>query len=142
MEKLPFKPLIYPAKIIVAWAEAIGGNAKIRDWLGKNGYPELYTFVFALNLKEEARDWLIKNQYPHLMALINASEGNKQALNWLAKYNFETLWYMAQAVDGDRPAMNWLLKNHKDFAMVAFRMKVIKDEIQTDHDDPHKFSKE
>lgn len=142
MDKLPFKPLVYPAKIVVAWAEAIGGNTKIRDWLGKNGYPELYTFVFALHLKDEARDWLMKNNYPHLMALINASEGNKKALNWLAQYNYEALWFMAQAVDGDRPAMNWLLKNHKDFAMVALRMKIVKDEIQTDNDDPHKMSKE
>lgn len=137
-----FKPLVYPAKIIVAWAEAIGGNKQIRDWLGKNGYPELYTFVFALHLKEDARNWLMKNNYPHLMAFINASEGNTTALNWLAKNNLEVLWYMAQAVDGDRPAMNWLIKNHKDFAMVALRMKTVKDEIQTDNDDPHKFSKE
>ena len=27
----------YSAKILVAWAEAIGGNAKIRDWLIENG---------------------------------------------------------------------------------------------------------
>jgi hypothetical protein len=33
--------MIYPAKVLVAWAEAIGGNAAIRDWLLRNGYKEL-----------------------------------------------------------------------------------------------------
>jgi hypothetical protein len=35
--------MIYPAKILVAWAEAIGGNVAIREWLLRNGYQELRT---------------------------------------------------------------------------------------------------
>ena len=52
--------LAYPKKILVAWGEAISGNSEIRDWLMKNGYPELGVFVFALHLKPDARQWLIK----------------------------------------------------------------------------------
>ena len=43
----------YPAKILVAWAEAIGGNKKIRDWLIANDYKELGLFVFALYVIRE-----------------------------------------------------------------------------------------
>ena len=142
MEPLKYKPLVYPAKIIVAWAEAIKGNKQIRDWLAQNGYPELYTFIFALNLKEDARNWLLKNNYPHLLALIQGVEGNKTAKQWLKENNFIILYQMALAADGDKEAMNWLLKHEKDFAMVALRIQHVKNEIQTDHDDPHKMSKE
>ncbi len=141
-KKLTYKPLIYPPKIIIAWGEAISGNKKIRDWLGKNGYPELYTFVFALNLKQDARDWLMKNQYPHLLALIEGVEGKKSALDWLINNKFSILWYMALAGDGDRDAAKWLIKNEKEFAMVALKIKIVKDEIETDNMDPHKISSE
>ena len=39
---------VYSEKILLAWGEAIGGNLEIRDWLMKNGYPELGLFCFAL----------------------------------------------------------------------------------------------
>lgn len=141
-ETVKYKPLIYPAKILLAWGEAIGGNREIRDWLGKNGYPELYTFVFALNLKDDARDWLMKNKYPHLLALIQGVERNKKALNWLKKNDFEVLWKMALAGDGDEESLKWLLNNHRDFAHLAIKIKKVKDAIQDDNDDPHKISRE
>ena len=140
MKPVKFKPLVYPAKVIIAWAEAIKGNAKIRDWLAHNGYPELYTFIYALHLKEEARDWLIKNKFPHLLALIQGVERNEQALRWLQESNFTLLYHIALAADGENSSMNWLLKNERDFAMVAFNIQLVKNEIQTDHDDPHKIS--
>ena len=37
----------YPAKVLLAWGEAIMGHAQLRDWLIKNGYPELGIFTFA-----------------------------------------------------------------------------------------------
>jgi hypothetical protein len=56
------KPLNYPAKILVGWAEAIGGNAALRDWfLASDDYKELGMTVHALLLKDDARDWLMKN---------------------------------------------------------------------------------
>lgn len=131
----------YPAKIILAWAEAVAGNTKIRDWLIKNDYPELGLFVFALNNKDEARKWLLDNGYPHLMALINGVEGNKQALQWLRIHKFPVLEKMALAGDGDEDAFNWLVdQGHKEFAMIAKRIQVVKDEIEDKNNDPHRIS--
>lgn len=140
-ETVKYKPLVYPAKILLAWGEAIGGNKKIRDWLGKNGYPELYTFVFALNLKDDARKWLMKNKYPHLLALIQGVERNKKALDWLKKNQFDLLWRIALAADGDEDSLTWLLLNHRDFAHLAIKIKKVKDVIQDDNDDPHRISR-
>ncbi len=142
VQKIQYKPLIYPAKIILAWGEAISGNSEIRDWLGKNGYPELYTFVFALNLKETAREWLMKNKYPHLMALIQGVERNEKALNWLQKNGFDTLYHIAKAGDGESSSLVWLKINQRDFAHLALKIKERKDQIQMDHDDVHKMSPE
>lgn len=141
-EKVTYKPLVYPAKIILAWGEAIAGNTEIRDWLGKNGYPELYTFVFALNLKDTAREWLMKNNYPHLMALIQGVERNEKALNWLKESGFESLFHIARAGDGENSSLDWLKVNQRDFAHLALKIKIRKDQIQLDHDDVHKMSAE
>ncbi|MEN8927474.1 MAG: hypothetical protein ABF242_06585 [Flavobacteriales bacterium] len=139
--KVTYKPLVYPPKILLAWGEAISGNREIRDWLGKNGYPELYTFVFALYLKEDARNWLMKNNYPHLLAMIQGVERNKKALAWLQKNEFEVLYHMALAGDGEEASLKWLVKKHRDFAHIAMKIKKVKDGIQDDHDDPHKMSR-
>lgn len=139
---IQYKPLVYPAKIILAWGEAIIGNREIRDWLAKNGYPELYTFVFALNLKDDAREWLTKNKFPHLLALIQGVEGNPNALIWLKMNGFETLWHIAKAGDGDQESLGWLQINQRDFAHLALKMKERKDQIQLDNDDVHKMSPE
>ena len=141
-QKVTYKPLIYPAKILLAWGEAISGNTEIRDWLGKNGYPELYTFVFALNLKDDAREWLIKNKYPHLLAMIQGVERNQKALDWLEKNGFETLFHIAQAGDGDEKSLKWLQINQRDFAHLAKKIQIRKDQIQLDNDDVHKMSAE
>jgi hypothetical protein len=131
----------YPAKIIVAWGEAIGGNKKIRDWLLKNGYPELGLFVFALNNRQEARQWLLDNNHPHLMALIRGCEGDPNAILWLRKYKFDVLEKIALAGDNNDDAMMWLVRNNfKDFAVIAMNIKVIKNDIQKDNDDVHKFN--
>ena len=140
MKPTPYKPLVYPPKIILAWGEAIGGNKKIRDWLGKNGYPELYTFVFALHLKEDAREWLQKNGYPHLLALIQGVERNKSAIVWLKENRFTILFHMALAADGEKSSQMWLQTNARDFAHIARKIEITKDLIQLDHDDVHKIS--
>jgi hypothetical protein len=142
MAQKSYKPLVYPAKIILAWGEAITGNTKIRNWLARNGYPELYAFVFALHLKEDSRKWLMINNFPHLLALIQGVEGNKTALNWLKNNNFTILWHMAMAGDNNEESLNWLLFNEKDFAMLALKIKNVKNEIQMNNDDPHRISGE
>jgi hypothetical protein len=130
----------YPVKILVAWGEAVSGNAKIRDWLMKNGYPELGLFTFALNNQDEALEWLLKNNFPHLVALINGIEGNRQALQWLEDNGFSKLKMMALAADSNEKATNVLLKSDKLLAMLALKMGAIKDAIERDHNDAHKIS--
>ncbi|MFN3341378.1 MAG: hypothetical protein ACK40M_01700 [Flavobacteriales bacterium] len=135
------KKLEYPAKVLLAWAEAISGNPKIRDWLMANGYRELGVFTFALRNKEDARKWLMENGFPHLMALINGVEGNKQALEWLRRFNFTVLEYMALAGDGEEDAYEWLRKNgHSELFIVAKRIQIVKDDIEADNNDPHKIN--
>jgi hypothetical protein len=103
----------YPAKIILAWAEAISGNKDIRDWLMANGYPELSVFVFALHNQPEPRQWLMDNGFPHLMALINGAEGKPNAILWLRKC---------------------------DMATVAQRMRKVKNDIEENNSDVHRIS--
>ena len=137
------KPLNYPSKILVGWAEAIGGNTDLRDWfLASEDYKELGMSVYAIHLKDDAREWLMKNGYAHLMAMINGVEGNKDALHWLEKNNFHVLRHLALAADGNEDSLKWLIKNkHEEFAMISQKIKIIKDEIEEDHNDVHKFGR-
>lgn len=136
------KKLEYPPKILLAWGEAISGNSKLRDWLITNGYKELGLFCFALRNKDDARQWLLDNGYPHLMAMINAIEGNKNAFLWLKKFEFIILEKIALIAGlGDENAFKWLIdNNHRELAMIAKRIEAVKDEIEDDHNDPHKMS--
>jgi len=134
--------LQYPAKILVAWGEAISGNTVIRDWLTKNGYPELGIFVFALHLKADARKWLMENRQAHLMAVIRGIEGDEKALEWLETHDMLVLRKVAEC-GGDDEAFQWLLrKGHRELAMLGLKMWSVKMQIEDDHNDPHKFSRE
>ncbi len=131
----------YSPKIIVAWGEAISGNRKIRDWLVANGYVELAIFTFALNLNEEAREWLMKEGHPELMALVMGSEGDEKACAWLRKNSFSKLALIAEGADNDDEAIETLLKQgHKEWVMISMKIRGIKNAIQIDHDDWHKYS--
>ncbi len=143
-EVVKLKPLNYPSKILVGWAEAIGGNTDLRDWfLSSEEYKELGMCVHALLLKDDARDWLMKNGYAHLMAMVNGAEGNADAIHWLNKVNFQVLKHVALAGDRDEKSINWLIKNgHQEFAMVAERIRVLKDQIEDTHNDIHSFGKD
>ena len=100
-------------------------------------------FVYALHLKDDAREWLMKNGYAHLMAMINGVEGNKEALHWLELNNFHLLKNIALAADGDEDALKWLIKNgHEEFAMISQKIKIVKDEIEDEHNDVHKFGRD
>lgn len=133
----------YPAKVLVAWAEAISGNVGLRDWLIKNGYPELGIFTFALRLKDDARNWLLKNGHPQLMAVISAVEGDNRALEWLERGQFNVLKQLALAGDGNEDAFRWLVEHgHRELAMVAKRIHIVKRGIDEDHSDPHKYSRD
>lgn len=133
----------YPAKVLLAWCEAISGNPALRDWLMKNGYPELGIFTYALRLKADARKWLLDNGHPQLMALIRGIEGDKAALEWLDRNGMHVLQQVALAGDGERTAFDWLLANgHRELAMAGHRMFVVKRGIDEDHSDPHKYAQD
>ena len=132
----------YPAKILLAWGEAISGNTQIRDHLIKSGYPELGIFVFALHLKPDARKWLMDNRHPHLMAVIRGIEGDTKALEWLEANGMLVLRKVAEC-GGNEEILHWLLNNgHRELAMLGLKMWSIKMQIEDDHNDPHKFSRE
>lgn len=132
----------YSAKILLAWAEAIGGNKKIRDWLISNGYQELGVFVFALWNKDDAAEWLFKN-HRHLSATVSASKGDAKALQWLHQVKLDVLAYMAAVGDGDEEAFQWLLENnHREMAMIGKKIESVNLEIDRNNNDVHKISKE
>lgn len=138
---IKLKPLKYPPKILLGWAEAISGNKDLRDWfLESPDYKELGMFVYALHLKEDARQWLMDNGYAHLMAMINAVERNKEALHWLEKSGFNVLKHVALSADGHEESFNWLIQQgHSEFAMISKRIEVVKNDIEDNHNDVHKF---
>jgi hypothetical protein len=98
----------YPAKIILAWGEAISGNKEIKQWLMENDYPELGLFVHALYNQAEPRKWLLENGYPHLMALINGAEGNPNAILWLRKHGMDILEKMRSCGSSTMDIKTWL----------------------------------
>ncbi|MBL7950754.1 MAG: hypothetical protein JNM62_03440 [Flavobacteriales bacterium] len=133
----------YPAKILLAWGEAITGNVALRDWLIKNDYPELGLFCFALRNKQEARDWLMKNGHPHLMAIITGIEGDKSALSWLEQNGMTVLKHVALAGDGNEEDLDWLMKNgHKELAVIGHKMHLVKRKMDQEFGDYHKMAKD
>lgn len=133
----------YPAKVLLAWGEAITGHTGLRDWLMANGYPELGIFTYALRLKPDARKWLLDHGHPHLMALISGIEGDKGALQWLERNGMQVLKQVALTGDGDDEAFKWLVQQgHRELAMLGRKMNMVKAAIDDDHNDPHKFSQE
>lgn len=130
----------YPVKILVAWAEAIAGNVDIRNWLMANGYQELAMSTFALRLERRSRDWLMRNGHPHLMAMIRGIEGDKQALQWLSDHDLPLMRKMAEAADDDPAVLQDLISSgHKELAMVAYRMGKVKQGIDEELGDVHKY---
>ncbi|MBC8464101.1 MAG: hypothetical protein H8D62_00320 [Bacteroidetes bacterium] len=127
----------YSEKILVAWGEAISGNTEIRDWLMKNGYPELGLFCFALFFDKGASSWLMKNA-PHLLALIKGVEGKAEALSWLQK-GYPLLHKIAKAADADEESMRWLVLNDRVMAVIAQKIKFVKDEIEEANNDVHRW---
>jgi hypothetical protein len=131
------KSMNYPVKILVAWGEAISGNNDIRDWLVKNGFPELGMFCFALRNEVSAQQWLIKNRCAHLVALIKGVENDKNALDWLLRFDYEIFFHMANAARGDSDSKRWLLGQDKIYAALAMKMERIKDDIEFSNNDIH-----
>jgi hypothetical protein len=133
----------YPAKVLLAWGEAISGHVGLRDWLITNGYPELGIFTFALRLKRDARDWLMKNGHPHLMAVITGVEGDQKALDWLEHHGMMVLKQLALAGDGKDEAFDWLMeRGHRELALIGKKIFHVKREIDEDHSDYHRYAQD
>ncbi len=130
----------YPAKILLAWGEAIAGHTGLRDWLITNGYPELGLFTFALRNKPDARKWLLENGHPHLMAVITGIEGDKQALDWLDRHGMHVLLQVALTGDGDEDAFRWLMQHgHRELAIIGNKMHQVKRRMDEDYGDYHRY---
>ena len=134
--------LTYPPKILLAWAEAIKGNKEIRDWLIKNGYPELGLFTFALRNKRDAREWLVTNKFHHLMALISGVEGDEEAVKWLNRHGFKMLAKVAMAGDREVEVFDELRRTDSLFAKIAREIMIVKTEIEENNWDYHRISGE
>ncbi len=132
--------LEYPAKVLLAWGEAISGHVGLRDWLTRNGYPELGIFTYALHHKQDARQWLMKNDHAHLMAVIRGVEGDKEALEWLDRSGLHVLHQLALTGDGDEDAFQWLVAHgHRELALIGKRIHKVKTDIDEENSDPHKY---
>jgi hypothetical protein len=93
-----------------------------------------------LVLKDEARQWLSQNGFAHLLAFVNACEGNEQAKMWLKNNQFNTLYNMAQAVDGEEENIAWMIKyTSQEMVVLTQAIKRLKDDIEANHNDVHKF---
>lgn len=131
----------YPAKVLLAWGEAIAGHTGLRDWLTTNGYPELGIFTYALRNREEARKWLMEHGHPHLMAVITGIEGDKRALEWLDRNGMHVLKQVALTGDGNEDAFQWLMDNgHKELAIIGHKMHKVKRQIDEDNSDYHRYA--
>lgn len=132
----------YPAKVLLAWGEAISGNNEIRDWLLGNGYPELALTCHALKLVDSARSWLMANGHPHLMALVSGAEGNREAIAWLDKFGFNFLKDVALGADNDDEAIKRLIKaNQPEWAGISLKIRAVKNQIEMDNNDMHRISR-
>lgn len=133
----------YPLKVLVAWGEAISGNAELRDWLLGNGFPELGLFVHAMHNQASAREWLLNEGFPELMALCGGAEGDARAVQWLRNHDHPILAQMALAADNDDDAMRELLEqNERIWATLALKIRSVKNGIEERHNDWHSFNRD
>jgi hypothetical protein len=142
-KKVKTLPFDYHPKIILAWAKGIDGNVELLNYLYDHGYKELVMAAHAIRLKDEARDWLMDNGFPHIMAMINGAEGNEQAQQWLKLNNYLLFYNMAIAIDGDNEGFKWINQHRSEDIFYLTRIiKKVKDEIEEEHNDTHRMSKE
>lgn len=72
--------------------------------------------------------------------MINGVEGNQVALQWLEKNNFNVLKHVALSGDGNEESFKWLVDNgHQEFAMISKKIEQVKNDIEENHNDVHKF---
>ena len=139
-KKIILKQLEYPSKVLVAWREAIGGNAEFRDFLIQSPYKELGIFCFAILNDKKSRKWLLDNNYAHLLATIEGIEGKDSALVFLKKNGFDLLFHFARSADSWKDSQIWLQKKDKLLYAISLKIEYVKDEIELRNQDPHKLN--
>jgi len=132
----------YPAKVLLAWGEAISGNRPLKDWLAENGYGELAMTCHAIRNHQPSRTWLMENGFPHLMAMVRGCEGDGAAISWLKQFNFEFLAWVAEGADNEDEAIKKLmLHQQNEWAGIALKIRSVKNQIETDHNSAYKISR-
>lgn len=77
------------------------------------------------------------------MAMIECAEGRDQACQWLVNYDFALLEKAARVADNDDSAVQWMLENDEQSLLrLSLRIRTVKNEIQSKHDDMHFISPE
>lgn len=133
--------LTYPVKVILAWAESLGGNSDLTQWLYHNTFKELAIFTFAAYNKSEAKKWLAENGYAPLLACIQTAEGDEKAAAFLKASKFDVLFHLGKAGDGSKESYDWILQNcGKEFFYLAKKLEEAKDKIEERNRDPHYIS--
>ena len=126
--------LYYPAKIWLAFGEAVNGSQEIAAWLLENGYPEVAALAHAIRGSEEATEWLFRNKFYHLSALDAAIDENMNALKWLKVNNHPLLVFFADACKGNPASLKWLADNDLEaFTVIARRIKYLRDNTTFDY---------
>ncbi len=129
----------YPAKILVAYGEAIAGNIKIHKWLLENGYPELAALAAALQADKDAFAWLMTHGYNHFAAYCNAIDGDENAKLWLKKHNFSFLIIMVEAVELNPAARAWFQHNNLPiFSVINHKVYKLKEDQHRDYNNVYK----
>ena len=83
----------------------------------------------------------MKEGHPELMALVMGAEGDEKACVWLRKNGYSKLALIAEGADNNNEAIESLLKQgHKEWVMISMKIRGVKNSIQRDHDDWHKYS--
>ena len=128
------KTLYYPAKIWIAFGEAVGGNEGISQWLMKNGFAEVAALAYAIRGSEDATEWLFQNKFYHLSALDAAIDENMDAHAWLVKFKHPFLVFFAEACCGKESAFTWFRTNQLEFfVLIAMKIKHLRDNTTFDH---------
>lgn len=77
------------------------------------------------------------------MAMIECAEGREQACQWLVKFDYALLEKVARIADNDEGALQWMMEqDEKSLLRLALRLRTVKNEIQSKHDDMHFISPE
>lgn len=132
----------YPAKVLLAWGEAISGNQPLKDWLAGNGYPELAMACHAVRNHRPSRLWLMEHRHEHLMALVRGCEGDRGAVAWLRNYGFTYLAWVAEGADNNDEAIKSLLqREQREWAGISLKIRSVKNQIEGDHNSLYKISR-